>query len=127
MKARSRRFAPILLVAASLSSAVEAGGPPPEICPAIDEPAPSAARGVRAFRDPATGQLRAPTADELRRLSQEGHVREKAARIPVIVTRADGTKIADLGGEFLMRVVAEKQPDGSTRLRCLPPAAAGEK
>jgi hypothetical protein len=71
--------------------------------------------------------LRPPTADELRRLSEQGQVREKAARVPVIVTRADGTKVADLGDEFLMRVVAEKQPDGSTRLRCLPPAAAGEK
>jgi hypothetical protein len=126
MKGRSRRFAPILLAAVSLSSAALAAGPQPETCPAIDVPAPSAARGVRAFRDPATGRLRAPTADELRRLSQQGQAREKAARVPVIVTHADGTKSVELGDEFLMRVVAEKQPDGSTRLRCVAPSA-GEK
>jgi hypothetical protein len=127
MKTGSRRFAPILLAAASLSSAALAGGPPPETCPAIDDPTLPGAQSVRAFRDPATGRLRPPTAEELRRTSQQGQIRERAARVPVIVTRADGTKVADLGGEFLMQVVVEKQPDGSTRLRCVPPAAAGER
>lgn len=127
MKSGSRRFAPILLAVASLSSPALAGGLPPEVCPAIDNPAPSGFRALRAFRDPVTGRLRPPTAEERQRLAPQGEAREKAARVPVIVTHANGTKSVELGGEFLMKAVVEKLPDGSTHVHCDAPAAAEKR
>jgi hypothetical protein len=100
--------------------------PKPE-CPAIDVPAPAAA--VRAFVDPATGKLRPPTADELRQIAEERLKARRAApaRLFEVVTSPDGMQSVDLGDAFLFDVRLETQPDGSTRIECVPHAAPAAK
>ncbi len=108
----------------------------PAQCPAIDNPAPPAAAAsarIRAFIDPATGKLRAPTAEELRQIAED-RLRAKASAAPRVfdvVVYPDGTKWVDLQEAFLFDLVMEIRPDGSTGLRCVPravrPTAAPEK
>jgi len=120
---------PFLFPVRALLAAFLAAGTPPTApapaCPAIDAPAPSAPR-VRAFIDPATGRLREPTADELRRLAEERRAAKTSAgpRVFVIVEHPDGMKSVDLGDAFLFDVKLETSPDGSSRIVCVPPAGA---
>ncbi len=124
-----KRHRPLGIAVAALlgASALRAASPqetaPP--CPAIDSPAPSAPR-VRVFVDPATGQLREPTADELRRLSEERRAAREAAppRVFVIVEHPDGMKSVDLGDAFLFDVRLETLPDGSPKITCVPRSGA---
>lgn len=84
--------------------------------------APSA--GFRAFRDPSTGKLREPTAEEARALSRD-MARKSAAPVAFeILVHPDGTKSVDLKGAFSMSLVARRRPDGSISYECRPPAAA---
>ena len=108
----------LLILSAAVAAAQEN---PPEVCPAIDVPAPAAAR-VRVFVDSATGRRREPTADELRRLAEERLATKRAAPPPVfeVITYSDGMTSVDLGDAFLFDVRIARQPDGSTRLECLP-------
>lgn len=97
--------------------------PEASACPAIDAPAPPLPR-VRAFVDPATGQLREPTADELRRLAEE-RLAARAAAAPqvfVVVEHPDGMKSVDLGDAFLFDVKVEAGEDGASRIVCVPPS-----
>ena len=83
--------------------------------------APSA--GWRAFRDPHTGKLREPTAEEARALSRD-MARKTAAPIPFeVLVHPDGTKSVDLQGAFAMSLVARRRPDGSITYECRPAAA----
>ena len=111
------------LAAAPIPTAAPAA--PAPACPAVDAPARSAPR-VRAFIDPATGRLREPTPDELRRLAEERLAAQAAAgpRVFVIVEHPDGMKSVDLGDAFLFDVKIETGPDGSSRVVCIPPARA---
>ena len=80
--------------------------------------------GWRAFRDPSTGKLREPTAEEARALSRE--MTRKSA-VPVafeVLVHPDGTKSVDLQGAFAMSLVARRSPDGSITYECRPAAAA---
>ncbi len=84
--------------------------------------APSdSASGRRVFRDKETGQLRAPTDDELKTMLEE----ERAARAargqpeptvssaPLIVRQhANGMRSAVLGPDFLVSIKVERRPDG---------------
>ena len=117
-----------VLLAAFLAAAPSGSARPPAEappCPAIDAPAPPLPR-VRAFIDPATGQLREPTADELRRLAEERLARRAAAsaRVFVVVEHPDGMKSVDLGDAFLFDVKVETGEDGASRIVCVPPAGA---
>jgi hypothetical protein len=79
---------------------------------------------VRAFVDPATGRLREPTADELRRLAEERLAVRPAAppRVFVIVEHPDGMKSVDLGDAFLFDVRVETREDGTAGIVCVPPS-----
>lgn len=80
--------------------------------------------GWRAFRDPSTGKLREPTAEEARALARE-MARQKAAPVAFeVLVHPDGTKSVDLKGAFAMSLVARRRPDGSISYECLPAAAA---
>lgn len=124
-----KRHLPLRIAVAALlgASALRAASPqeaaPP--CPAIDPPAPAAPR-VRAFVDPVTGQLREPTADELRRIAEERRAAREAAppRVFVIVEHPDGMKSVDLGDAFLFDVRLETLPDGSPKITCVPRSGA---
>lgn len=109
----------VLALPVSAANPTERGAP---ACPAIDAPAPPLPR-VRAFIDPVTGQLREPTADELRSLAEERLARRAAApaRVFVVVEHPDGMKSVDLGDAFLFDVKVETGEDGASRIVCVPP------
>ena len=96
----------------------------PSDCPPIDPPALLRAAptpGLRAFRDPVTGQLRQPTAEEAAALAR---VQAEAApeRQPVfeVIVHPDGMRSVDLQGAFLSAAVATRNPDGSITVHCVP-------
>ncbi len=122
MKPRLSRFAAIVLIAAATSLPLAAADPSTGDCPAIDEPSFIASARVRAFVDPATGQLRAPSEEELKQLALERL--RSAAPAPgfEMVVHPDGMKSVDLKDAFLFDVVLETGPDGSTAMRCVPRA-----
>lgn len=80
--------------------------------------------GWRAFRDPHTGKLREPTAEEARALSRD-MARKGAAPVAFeVLVHPDGTKSVDLQGAFAMSLVARRMPDGSISYECRPAGAA---
>ena len=91
-------------------------------CPAQDAVAlPALAAGMRAAVDPQTGELRPPTADEARRLTEaRAAAFASALEQLVMVQHEDGTVSVDLKGLFLQDVVARKAPDGSLSFQCVP-------
>ena len=102
-------------------------------CPAQDAVAlPALAAGMRAAVDPQTGELRPPTADEARRLTEARAAAFASALEQLeMVQHEDGTVSVDLKGLFLQDVIIRKGPDGSLSLKCVPhdakPAALEEK
>jgi len=111
---------------ATLAAAALLANPAPqersmENCSAIDDPSPArSVPRVRAFIDPATGKLRAPTADELRQIAEARRSRAGAPPFFDVVVYPDGMKSVDLQDAFLVDFIAEKLPDGTTRFRCVP-------
>jgi hypothetical protein len=90
-------------------------------CPADDAVGRA---GLRAFIDPQTGQLRAPTPEEAAELAAAVH----AARLQTlseleVVVHPDGMKSVELKDAFLIDLVARRNPDGSLSIGCLPPGA----
>ncbi len=72
-------------------------------------------------RDPITGQLRAPTAEERRALL--GSARQSlAAAVPQtwVEEYPDGRKVAHLGPEFLQWSVVRRRADGTLVYECVP-------
>jgi hypothetical protein len=94
--------------------------------PAVAESA--AAKGAPAMivaRDPVTGQLRAPTAEERRALIESARRSLAFVAEPTLVeTLPDGSKHARLGPEFFRWSVVRKSPDGTLTFDCLPTSAA---
>jgi hypothetical protein len=128
-----RASAIALAVAALLSTSLPAEESSAESCPAIDNPSIGNRQSsignhqFRAFIDPATGKLRPPTAEELRRLAEERRrSRTETAPIFEIVVHPDGTKSVDLQDAFLFDLVVERLPDGSMRFQCVPRARGSE-
>jgi hypothetical protein len=81
---------------------------------------------MRAFIDPRTGELREPTPEEARALSEA--VRKTAAPEPVDfepVQHPDGMVSVDLKGAFMSHVIAQRNRDGSFSTRCIPASHAG--
>jgi len=77
--------------------------------------------GMVVVRDPLTGQLRAPTADELKEL----HARTPAAaglaapRTPVPLTRTDGARGLRLGEKGMVYDVVTRASDGKLTHQCV--------
>lgn len=70
----------------------------------------------RAFKDKDTGQLRAPTPEELIQASSQ----PEAASAPVeIVTRPDGSRVAALGEESMAHSVVHRDADGNLHKECV--------
>jgi hypothetical protein len=97
--------------------------------------APSAFAGddtaaMRAVRDKETGQLRAPTQDELKELLQAERANRKARGLPEepssepqqVRVHANGMKSVVLSEDMLVSVVAERDADGKLVVRHADPA-----
>jgi hypothetical protein len=105
----------------------------PQACPAIDPPAflrpgsggqAALLPGLRAFRDPVTGELRKPTAEEAAALAQaEAEAAPERQPVFEVVVHPDGMKSVDLQGAFTSAAVATRNPDGSITVRCVPAGA----
>ncbi|MGH9398920.1 MAG: post-PEP-CTERM-1 domain-containing protein [Thermoanaerobaculia bacterium] len=113
------RLAVAVAAAASLASALPAGEP--AACPAIDPPPATQPRaGLRAFRDPETGELRAPTPGESAALARaEAETAPAEEPIFEVIVHPDGMKTVDLRGAFAASIVVTRNPDGSLTLRCV--------
>jgi hypothetical protein len=98
----------------------------PPACPAIDPPAAARLRvGLRAFRDPATGELRKPAPGEAAAAARaEAEAAPESTPVFEVVVHPDGMKTVDLQGAFTSAAVATRNPDGSITIRCLPAGAA---
>jgi hypothetical protein len=92
---------------------------PLQECPADDNEGMSA---VRAFIDPATGELRAPTAEEAaelaRAIAPRGERRAQAAR--EVMVSADGILTYELGEEGMVDAVVRTGSDGKPVFLCTP-------
>jgi hypothetical protein len=88
-------------------------------CPADDIGAMNA---VKAFIDPATGTLRAPTPEEeaalARAMAPRAERRAQAAR--QILVSASGIMSYDLGEEGMVDIVVRTGPDGKPVILCTP-------
>lgn len=72
-----------------------------------------------AFRDPVTGKLRQPTAEEAAALAaRQKLLTPERALVFEIVTHPDGMKSVDLQGAFVAATVAVRNPDGTVTIRC---------
>ena len=75
--------------------------------------------GMRAYIDPATGQLREPTAEEVAALGRRG-LRASALSTKPVVQHADGMLSVELGEEYMTEVVVRRNADGSLAMACVP-------
>jgi hypothetical protein len=88
---------------------------PAPATPAVAAPAPLG--GLVAARDPETGELRAPTAEELAELAAEFAVlRSDEGLVPVV--RPDGTVTVNLQGRYLEFALATRGADGAAVQHC---------
>jgi hypothetical protein len=117
----------LALAAAAPATAQEAGGgeaapaqaPPAEVRAATPAApaAPAPLGGLVAARDAETGELRAPTAEELAELAAEfGLLRSDEGLVPVV--RPDGTVTVNLQGRYLDFALATRGPDGAAVPHC---------
>lgn len=79
----------------------------------------SATAGLRAYIDPATGQLREPTLEESRALSRPNRAIVSPKELQA-VRHANGMTSVDLRDAFLMDLVARRNADGSISIDCAP-------
>jgi hypothetical protein len=77
--------------------------------------------GMVVVRDPLTGQLRAPTADELKELRARTPATAglAAPRPPATVSRSDGSRGVRLGERGLVYDVVTRGPDGTLTHECV--------
>jgi len=85
--------------------------------------------GMVVVRDPKTGEMRAPTADELRAL-RAGQGQAQAQTAPQTLqptVRPDGTRSLKLGERGIVYTVVQRGADGKLVEHCVNnPAAAGQ-
>lgn len=109
-----RRRALFACAALALSAASFAGEPP--------------APGMVVVRDPQTGQLRAPTADEYKALARLAQPRAALLGAQPTVKRADGVLQRRLGEAGMTYSVISRDKDGKLTIECVqggePPAPA---
>lgn len=77
-----------------------------------------AQEGMTVVRDPVTGQLRAPTAAELRDLRGKAAPQLAPAR-PQSALRPDGTRKLELGERGMVYAVVERGADGKLKRLCV--------
>ena len=77
--------------------------------------------GMVVVRDPLTGQLRAPTADELKELRARTPATAGLAApgLPVAVSRSDGSRGMRLGEKGMVYEVVTRGPDGKLTRECV--------
>lgn len=125
MRLRALSFALALVLATpGAASAAEKGKAKPAPKPASKQAQTGPEAAMIAVRDAQTGELRAPTAEEYRRLMGLDTMRA-APRSAEIVVNPDGSKTARLTG-YESYEIAKKRPDGTVDRRCFAdPVAAG--
>lgn len=85
----------------------------------------AAQEGMVVVRDPQTGQLRAPTADELKELRARTPATAPstaglaAPRTPATITRGDGSRGVRLGEKGMVYDVVTRGPDGKLTHECV--------
>ncbi|MGK2859903.1 MAG: post-PEP-CTERM-1 domain-containing protein [Thermoanaerobaculia bacterium] len=83
-----------------------------------EEPLP-AGKGLRAFIDPKTGQLRQPTAEETAAFAATSRVaRNKSIEGLEVEYRKDGSKFVDLQGRFMHSLRVTRTADGTSSFTC---------
>jgi hypothetical protein len=121
-----------LLLAAGLTAspafcggAEEAGIQPGVGMPAKAQPnQTNGAAGLRAFIDPNTKKLRAPTAEENRQLGQQRRTETPAGEAgtgqeaPVEKVHPSGAVSVEVGESGMSYAVAKRNPDGSVSTKC---------
>lgn len=83
-----------------------------------EEPLP-VGKGLRAFIDPITGQLRQPTAEETAASAATSRVaRNKSIEGLEVEYRKDGSKFVDLQGRFMHSLRVTRNADGTSSFTC---------
>jgi hypothetical protein len=120
----------LIAVGALLLSLPAVAGDGKDAVPATSKDAPAESAAAKAApamivaRDPVTGKLRAPTAEERRALIESARRSLALVAQPTLVeTRPDGSKHARLGPEFFRWSVARRKADGALTFDCLPTSA----
>jgi hypothetical protein len=93
-----------------------------EAKPAATAPAEAAGQaGMKAFIDPATGQLREPTPEEAAAASPTTKfARAGVTAEPKAVVYPNGMMSVELGEEYMNDVVVKKNADGTLSMACVP-------
>lgn len=78
-------------------------------------------------RDPQTGQLRAPTAAEMRALAPPASASMRAQSQPALVTHPNGARQVRLGERGLVYSIVTRDADGKLHDQCVQGAAAADK
>lgn len=86
-----------------------------------------AQQGMTVVRDAETGQLRAPTAKELRELRATSNQPQVAPAKPQSVVRPDGTRKLELGERGMVYSMVERGPDGKLKRKCVNGGEAAEE
>jgi hypothetical protein len=120
----------LVVAGAVLLSLAALAGDGKDAAPATSKDAPAGSAAAKAApaiivaRDPVTGRLRAPTAEERRALMESARRSLALVAQPTFVeTYPDGSKHAHLGPEFFQWSVVRKNPDGTLTFDCLPTSA----
>lgn len=86
--------------------------------------------GMRVVRDPVTGQLRAPTHEEFKKMQEDERAAKASApaaratsaasaSAPVQMQRQDGSKGMRVGKAFMSYAVVTRKSDGSLDMDCV--------
>lgn len=108
---------PLAVLCAAMALAMPAGA-------AAEQP------GMVVARDPQTGQLRAPTAAEVKALRQQGEASmmgKAAAAAPTAITRTDGVRQVRLGERGMVYSVVRRDADGKLVKECVQGEHAAEE
>lgn len=109
----------LLVSCAILGGFARAADEPPRKAPKKIVVKRAGTAGMRAFRDPETGRLREPTAEEARKLSRMARAFVRQQELEA-VAHPNGMTSVDLKDAFLLDIVARRNPDGSISLDCAP-------
>ncbi|MFC0252584.1 post-PEP-CTERM-1 domain-containing protein [Massilia consociata] len=97
-------------------------------CAAQDTPKDAAAQqGMVVVRDAQTGELRAPTATEMRALQPRASATAAPAAAPKMVTGPDGRRSVRLGERHMVYSVVTRGSDGKLTDQCVHGVHAAEQ
>jgi hypothetical protein len=131
---RSRPFLTLSIFCAAAVYGVAADPPPaPQDskhttqAPAKEQaPKPAPGKGVVVFVDPATGQIRQPTASEIGDLSPSPNPVAPKAPEPSLMQGPGGSVGAKLGEDSLTYMVVTAAPDGKLAMDCVTGSKAAD-